>query len=170
MGGNHSIANSSLFRTCITVAFLIPKKLVFLKTKKNNSFYLFSMQLFSADATFFPTANSPKSIFHIIKMSHEVSVLLSVVVISSSGQFFWNNFLGGLGDLKNESHFLKKAIFNITLLLTLFSSENSTTNIRILRRNKDLLHDSPLYLNDLNIFGLITYFYEVFVTHNMYGC
>jgi hypothetical protein len=28
-----------------------------------------------------PTANSPKSIFHIIKMSHQASVLLSVVTV-----------------------------------------------------------------------------------------
>ena len=46
----------------VTVAFLALKKMVFLKKKilpkkKLNFFYLFSMQLFSADATMFSKKN-----------------------------------------------------------------------------------------------------------------
>ena len=36
-----------------------------------------------------PTANSPKSIFHIIKMFHQASVLLSVVFLFLFNYFIW---------------------------------------------------------------------------------
>ena len=44
-------------------------------------FYIYSMQLFSADTTIFSKQTSPELIFHIINMSQDSSVSFSVFEI-----------------------------------------------------------------------------------------
>ena len=64
-------------------------------------------------------SNLPKKLFQrtMLSLKFEISAHISkqLIQISSSG------FLGRLGDLKNESHFLKKATF--TLIVVLFWHE-----------------------------------------------
>ena len=72
----------------------------------------FKVPFFRKQDSFFKSPNLPKKLFKktILTLKFEILAHISkqLIQISSSGQFFWNNFFGRLGDLKNESHFLKK--------------------------------------------------------------
>ena len=68
---------------------------------------------FRKSDSFSKSPNVPKKLFQktILSLKFEIPAHISkqLIQISSSVQFFWNNFFGRLGDLKNEFHFLKKS-------------------------------------------------------------
>ena len=77
----------------------------------------------------FKSPNLPKKFFQktILSLKFEIPVHISKQLIQISSSAFWNNFLGRLGDLKNESNlkfmFSKKAskievIFTVVLTFT----------------------------------------------------
>ena len=83
-----------MFSKCFQNVFFLPTKCW--KNHPQKLLIIGPNLLFHSPAQ--PTANSPKSIFHIIKMYHQTSVLLSVICCQGSSKsfanisFFWEVF------------------------------------------------------------------------------